>query len=68
MNAALTENAALIDEDTQGSNRDDVDQLGSEICALAGQIAAATARFITLLSKFDEDRGWTGPGLHSCAH
>ncbi|MBQ7807119.1 MAG: HNH endonuclease, partial [Rhodococcus sp.] len=66
--AELTDTAALINEETQGSTRSDVEQLGSEICALAGQIAAATARFLTLLSKFDEDRGWTGPGLHSCAH
>ena len=68
MNAELTDTAALINEETQGSTRSDVEQLGSEICALAGQIAAATARFLTLLSKFDEDRGWAGPGLHSCAH
>jgi len=61
-------NATLIDEETRSSNRDGVEQLGTEICALAGQIAAATARFLTLLAKFDEDRGWTGPGLHSCAH
>ena len=66
--AELTDTAALINEETQGSTRSDVEQLGSEICALAGQIAAATARFLTLLSKFDEDRGWSGPGLHSCAH
>lgn len=59
MNAELTDTAALINEETQGSTRSDVEQLGSEICALAGQIAAATARFVTLLSKFDEDRGWT---------
>ncbi|MCQ4146266.1 DUF222 domain-containing protein [Rhodococcus qingshengii] len=74
MNAALTDTAELTDtaapinEETPDSTRSDVEQLGSEICALAGQIAAATARFLTLLSKFDEDRGWSGPGLHSCAH
>lgn len=68
MNAELTDTAALINEETPDSTRSDVEQLGSEICALAGQIAAATARFLTLLSKFDEDRGWSGPGLHSCAH
>ncbi|GAA3178520.1 hypothetical protein GCM10020255_071180 [Rhodococcus baikonurensis] len=61
-------NATLIDEETRSSTRDSVEQLGTEICALAGQIAAATARFLILLAKFDEDRGWTGPGLHSCAH
>ncbi|MCJ0903482.1 DUF222 domain-containing protein [Rhodococcus sp. ARC_M6] len=50
------------------SERAAVDNIGVEICALAGQIAAATARFLTLLGDFDEQRGWTGPGLHSCAH
>ncbi|OYD69273.1 HNH endonuclease [Rhodococcus sp. OK302] len=50
------------------SERAAVDNIGVEICALAGQIAAATARFLALLGDFDEQRGWTGPGLHSCAH
>ena len=50
------------------SERVAVDNIGVEICALAGQIAAATARFLALLGDFDEQRGWTGPGLHSCAH
>ncbi|MDI9917946.1 HNH endonuclease signature motif containing protein [Rhodococcus sp. IEGM 1379] len=50
------------------SAREAVDSIGVEICALAGHIAAATARFLTLLGDFDEQRGWTGPGLHSCAH
>ncbi|KAA0021714.1 DUF222 domain-containing protein [Antrihabitans cavernicola] len=39
-----------------------------EICSLAGQIAAATARFLQVLAKFDELGGWAGPGIHSCAH
>lgn len=50
------------------AKREAVDNIGVEICALAGQIAAATARFLTLLADFDEQRGWAGPGLHSCAH
>ncbi|WP_261984503.1 HNH endonuclease signature motif containing protein [Rhodococcus sp. WS3] len=50
------------------TDRDTADRLGTEICALAGHIAAATARFLTLVARFDETRGWTGPGLHSCAH
>lgn len=50
------------------TDRETVDRLGTEICALAGHIAAATARFLTLVARFDETRGWTGPGLHSCAH
>ena len=39
-----------------------------ELCSLAGQIAAATARFLTLLSDFDTRRGWAGDGIKSCAH
>ena len=50
------------------TKREAVDNIGVEICVLAGQIAAATARFLTLLADFDEQRGWAGPGLHSCAH
>ena len=61
------------DSDTEqvmsvADKREAVDNIGVEICALAGQIAAATARFLTLLADFDEQRGWAGPGLHSCAH
>lgn len=50
------------------TDRDTADRLGTEICALAGHIAAATSRFLALVARFDETRGWTGPGLHSCAH
>ena len=47
---------------------DDLDALGDEIAQLAGQIAAATARFLTLLGRFDEQGGWAGPGIRSLAH
>ena len=45
-----------------------IDQLETEICTLAGQIAAATARFLFLLAEFDARRGWASWQLHSCAH
>ena len=38
------------------------------MCALAGQIAAATSRFLRLLAGFDTREGWPGPGMRSCAH
>ncbi|WP_289019819.1 HNH endonuclease signature motif containing protein [uncultured Ornithinimicrobium sp.] len=47
---------------------DDLDALGDEIAQLAGQIAAATARFLALLGRFDEQGGWAGPGIRSLAH
>jgi hypothetical protein len=45
-----------------------LERVEAEICTLAGQIAAATARFLTLLADFDEREGWAGWGVHSCAH
>lgn len=45
-----------------------LDSLSDEICTLAGQIASATGRFLALLAAFDAREGWSGPGMHSCAH
>ncbi|MBJ8337622.1 DUF222 domain-containing protein [Antrihabitans sp. YC3-6] len=45
-----------------------IEEIETEICSLAGQIAAATARFLTLLAEFDARRGWAGWQLHSAAH
>ncbi|MDJ0395778.1 DUF222 domain-containing protein [Rhodococcus sp. G-MC3] len=45
-----------------------IEELESEICALSGQIAAATARYLLLLADFDQRRGWAGWQLHSCSH
>lgn len=47
---------------------DDLDAMGDEIAQLAGQIAAAEARFIRLLGSFDVWEGWGGPGVRSLAH
>lgn len=57
-----------MNENSDNVEADNTEAMESEICALAGQIAAATARFLTVLAKFDELGGWSGPGLHSCAH
>lgn len=43
-------------------------ELESELLGLAGHIAAAQSRFLTLLAEFDDRGGWAGPGLRSCAH
>lgn len=48
--------------------QDDLVALGDEIAQLAGQIAAAEARFLTLLGEFDAWGGWGGPGIRSLAH
>lgn len=46
----------------------EIDALGEEIAQLAGQIAAATARFLRLLGEFDAAGGWGGVGIRSLAH
>lgn len=43
-------------------------QLERELLGLAGRLAAAQSRFLTLLAEFDDRAGWAGPGLKSCAH
>ncbi len=45
-----------------------IDEVGDELCSLAGQITAATGRFLALLADFDTREGWGGAGVLSCAH
>jgi uncharacterized protein DUF222 len=45
-----------------------LERLEAEICELAGHLAAGECRWLLLLSEFDRREGWTGWGLHSCAH
>jgi len=45
-----------------------LERVEAELCTLAGQIAAANCRFLTLLADFDVREGWAGWGVHSCAH
>jgi len=54
--------------DTQTPRQAPVAEVGEQLCLLAGQIAAATSRFLGLLADFDARQGWAGPGVHSCAH
>jgi hypothetical protein len=41
--------------------------LESEICTLAGHLAAATCRFLVLLAEFDAREGWASWDMPSCA-
>jgi hypothetical protein len=44
------------------------DELESQITELAGQLNAATYRWLTLIAEFDRRKGWVDGSLHSCAH
>jgi hypothetical protein len=44
-----------------------LERVEAEICTLAGQIAAATCRFLRLLAAFDAREGWAGWQVRSCA-
>src|SRR3984885_12056001 len=42
-------------------------RLESQICELAGHLAAATCRFLVLLGDFDARKGWASWEMNSCA-
>src|SRR3954469_13406404 len=44
------------------------EQLGDEICTLAGHMTAATCRLLLMVAEFDKREGWAVPGVSSCAH
>jgi hypothetical protein len=44
-----------------------LEQLESQICELAGHLAAATSRFLVLIGDFDARRGWASWDLPSCS-
>jgi hypothetical protein len=44
-----------------------LERLETEICELAGHLAAATCRFLILLGDFDARRGWASWDMNSCA-
>lgn len=50
-----------------GLGLDEATALGDSICALAGQISAATCRWLRLLADFDARAGWVHWGQASCA-
>jgi len=43
-------------------------QLEDQITELAAHIHAATYRLLELIREYDLSKGWSGPGLNSCAH
>ncbi|MGV8874226.1 MAG: HNH endonuclease [Rhodococcus sp. (in: high G+C Gram-positive bacteria)] len=48
--------------------RTETEEIETEICALAGQIAAASAQYLILVGEFDMRRGWAAWEVRSCAH
>jgi hypothetical protein len=44
-----------------------LERLESQLCEVAGHLAAATCRFLVLLAEFDDRRGWASWELSSCA-
>ncbi len=60
----------MIDMAETGSEagRIETREIETEICALAGQIAAASAQYLILVGEFDVRRGWAGWEVRSCAH
>src|SRR3984893_6083968 len=42
--------------------------LEAQITELAGQMNAATYRWLSLIGEFDRRQGWADGSLHSCAH
>jgi hypothetical protein len=45
-----------------------LERLGEEITQLAAHIHAATFQLLELIREFDEQEGWAGEGVNSCAH
>ncbi len=48
--------------------RDTTERLEAEVCTLAGQIAAATCRFVLLIAELDRREAWKEWGCRSMAH
>lgn len=46
---------------------DAIEALGDEIATLAAHIHAVTQRFLELIARFDELRGWEAAGYRDCA-
>ena len=44
------------------------ERLEAEICALAGHLAAGTARWVLMIAEYDNRQGWAGWGCQSAAN
>jgi hypothetical protein len=70
-----TYDSALAGSPTNGHSQYDaspsaavpLERLEAQICELAGQLAAATCRFLLLVGDFDERQGWASWDMPSCA-
>ncbi len=47
---------------------EDLSRLGEEITEMAAHITAGTCQLLELIQIFDEEGGWHGEGIYSCAH
>lgn len=43
-------------------------RLGDKITQMSAHLDAGTFRLLELIGRFDEQGGWHGTGIHSCAH
>ena len=59
---------ALAQASTPSLSNQELITLENQITELAAHIHAANYRLLTLIRQFDEQGGWAGPGLRSCAH
>ncbi|HET9769720.1 MAG TPA: DUF222 domain-containing protein [Acidimicrobiia bacterium] len=70
LGASVVADVADVVDSVEIRDGDEVplERLEAEICELAGHLAAGECRWLLMLSEFDRREGWTGWGLHSCAH
>ena len=47
---------------------EDLSRLGDEITEMAAHLTAGTCQLLELIQVFDEEGGWHGFGINSCAH
>jgi hypothetical protein len=47
---------------------DEIDRLADEIAIAAAHLDAASHTLLSLIRRFDEERGWARQGAQSCAH
>jgi len=47
---------------------ENLSRLGEDITEMAAHVDAGTFQLLEMIGHFDEEEGWAGPGIHSCAH
>ncbi|MCW8926375.1 MAG: HNH endonuclease, partial [Xanthomonadales bacterium] len=52
----------------QNPSTNQLNHLADDITELVAHLDAGTYRLLELICEFDENEGWAGPGLKSCAH